>query len=818
MPGPRLLTVLTVILVAPASALAAPQQPSFDPDAAAPYFAGGAESARAVEAMRRFRVEDWPGAARLFDQALKEKALPHREQAAFLAALARFRAGDFLDAATRFDALPSSYKLLLDYHHLYAARAFFGARKFEEALSRARLVGRPDTRDAKDAKDATGARPARPSPLEPEARFLRAEALRSMALLAEAEREYKAYLDAYPKSWRETEARYRYAEMLDARGKVRWREAKAEYLAVYVHAPTTSWARDAAARLARQEPDALKLGAAARLERGMAFFDEMRNVESEAELRAALAAGGLDATQQCIASYNLAQSVFKQRDRPRAAALFDDAARLCDRGFKSEAATATGSHADTTIVDLHMKALYQGGRCHSAKGELDEALACFRRAEQEHPTHTFADDARLRQAECEESLAKKALTEKGASPDAGAAHLARAELLLGDLADKYPEGDIRGEAPFRLAFRALRDGKLDGARHWLELELARFPREEGWWEAGRTLYWLARVAAAQQKLDEAKTLYARAAREYPLSYYAMAALNRLRERWREDEKKLVAELARPTPTARDLEWQFAPRPLFGEAGFLRGVELARLGLGAEARRELGALGMKTPDKGTKVEGPEAEELLWASAVLYDRAGEYALSHAVPRYALTSYSRAWPVGDNRKRWLLSYPRGYGDLVVEHAGKNGQPAALEFAIIREESAFDPLTESFANAVGLTQLTADPAKRFAQGLPFTREALRDPVINVTIGARELGDLWKKSRAMPAFTIAGYNAGEGRVRKWLKATPPGTMLDEFIESIPFDETRGYTKRVLASYFAYHWLYDDGDPVPVLPAALPGW
>jgi soluble lytic murein transglycosylase len=121
-----------------------------------------------------------------------------------------------------------------------------------------------------------------------------------------------------------------------------------------------------------------------------------------------------------------------------------------------------------------------------------------------------------------------------------------------------------------------------------------------------------------------------------------------------------------------------------------------------------------------------------------------------------------------------------------------------------------------VGLTQLTQAPAKRFAQGLPFGREALRDPVINVTIGARELGDLWRRSKGNAALAIAGYNAGDGAVRRWLRAAPPGTVLDELIESIPYDETRGYTKRVLGSWFTYHWLYGgDGDPVPPLPQSL---
>ena len=67
----------------------------------------------------------------------------------------------------------------------------------------------------------------------------------------------------------------------------------------------------------------------------------------------------------------------------------------------------------------------------------------------------------------------------------------------------------------------------------------------------------------------------------------------------------------------------------------------------------------------------------------------------------------------------------------------------------------------------------------------------------------------------IAAYNAGEGAVGRWLRER--GHLpLDEFLEAIPYEETRGYTKRVLASYFVYSWLYSRGDPVPALAVATP--
>ena len=226
----------------------------------------------------------------------------------------------------------------------------------------------------------------------------------------------------------------------------------------------------------------------------------------------------------------------------------------------------------------------------------------------------------------------------------------------------------------------------------------------------------------------------------------------------------------------------SPRALFGEPAFRRGVELARLGLGAEAKRELALAGIDVPARrARRARRGEHEELLWLAAVLYDRAGEYALSHFIPRNILTTYERDWPQGDNRKRWLLSYPRGYEDLIEKNAALTGQPAALEFAIVREESAFDPLMESFANAVGLTQLTPPPAQRFANGLPHDSQALRDPAINVTIGARELGQLWSAFNGNAALAIAGYNAGEGAVNKWLRDPESVNLaLDEFVESHP--------------------------------------
>jgi soluble lytic murein transglycosylase len=108
---------------------------------------------------------------------------------------------------------------------------------------------------------------------------------------------------------------------------------------------------------------------------------------------------------------------------------------------------------------------------------------------------------------------------------------------------------------------------------------------------------------------------------------------------------------------------------------------------------------------------------------------------------------------------------------------------------------------------------AGRFAKW-PVTREALFDPDKNVEIGSHFLAFLLEHYDGAVPLVISGYNAGEGGVDRWLRER--GNLdLDEFIETIPFDETRGYTKRVLSSYLTYAWLYQSDKPVPQINFTL---
>jgi soluble lytic murein transglycosylase len=143
----------------------------------------------------------------------------------------------------------------------------------------------------------------------------------------------------------------------------------------------------------------------------------------------------------------------------------------------------------------------------------------------------------------------------------------------------------------------------------------------------------------------------------------------------------------------------------------------------------------------------------------------------------------------------------------------PIDLLQALMREESALDPRAVSPVGAIGLTQLMLPTAREIARQLRMPRPSRSDlmkSAVNIRIGARYLGQLIRKFDGSVPLAVAAYNAGGGAVSRWVEAR--GALdLDEFVEEIPYDETRGYVKRVLRSFAAYRLLYGAPDAAPLL-------
>lgn len=444
--------------------------------------------------------------------------------------------------------------------------------------------------------------------------------------------------------------------------------------------------------------------------------------------------------------------------------------------------------------DAIARALFLQGKYSDADKRYSRAVQSYAELERRFPTDRLADDARVRGA--------LSYLELGAE--------ARYTELLSTIADDYPAGDVVLDGVFHLASRRMQRGDWRGALTILERATtlpSENDRSRGQEYAGRERYFLAR--AHLETGDKAKALdeYERIVAEMPLSYYMLHAYARLLEL---DPARAKLARDRAISAAAQAPFIFERRPEFDQPGFTRALELLRQGDVDLAKHELDLLGLPSPDA--------APSLLWNVALVYARAGAAKLSHAVARGLLTDWLERWPAGGWAKAWELAFPRPYKDFVDREAKKNDVPEHLVYAIMREESAFEPEAVSPADAYGLMQLIEPTARHYGSpiGLPSDPASLKKPRINIAIGCRVLGKLLKTFSDNPLLAVPAYNAGPAAPRRWVKERP-GDDFDLWVELIPYGETRRYTKRVLASRAAYAFLYEPqyADAALRLPAKV---
>jgi soluble lytic murein transglycosylase len=149
--------------------------------------------------------------------------------------------------------------------------------------------------------------------------------------------------------------------------------------------------------------------------------------------------------------------------------------------------------------------------------------------------------------------------------------------------------------------------------------------------------------------------------------------------------------------------------------------------------------------------------------------------------------------------MYYPVKYRDAIRKYSQRNGIDPYFVMALILQESYFNPRAKSRVGATGLMQIMpATGAELGSQLHPlFSVRHLSDPDTNIEIGTFHLKHLMAIFNNNPQLVAASYNAGQGNVLKWRRGAPRKPM-DEFLESIPFAETRNYVKRVTLLRSAY--------------------
>ena len=355
-----------------------------------------------------------------------------------------------------------------------------------------------------------------------------------------------------------------------------------------------------------------------------------------------------------------------------------------------------------------------------------------------------------------------------------------AAKLFTKLATPRNAGAIRNESTWRLGWRAYRDGKYpEAVRHFDQLA-----GYEGDSIAGlRPRYWRARALEKQGDLAAAKEAFLLLASEYPLTYYG----------WRSRLRESQADDAGTELSVTDSE---QGEPL-DPAELLRIRILAQAGFSKQAGGEIARLSANATGVQDRLRIAE----------LYREAGHF---NAAQTWILSAYVRELPRGPAQGKealWSHAWPRAF-DAEVARATRRSKavPPNLVFAVMREESGYRPAVVSPSGARGLLQIMEETGIRLAaddgRAQPFDTELLFDPETNVALGTRYLGELKEQFDGRLAPAIASYNAGPSAVQGWVDASDADEQEDEWVESIPYEQTRNYVKRVLRSMNAYQSIY----------------
>jgi soluble lytic murein transglycosylase len=186
-----------------------------------------------------------------------------------------------------------------------------------------------------------------------------------------------------------------------------------------------------------------------------------------------------------------------------------------------------------------------------------------------------------------------------------------------------------------------------------------------------------------------------------------------------------------------------------------------------------------------------------------------------RPAINAMKRALPghlgaAGDQLpgEVWRILYPLDFGDEIRRTAAQEGVDPALVAALICQESTFDSGAVSPAGARGLMQVMPPTGRVLARslGLTLRKSTLHDPDVSVGLGTRYLREMLDRFGGRVERALAAYNAGPHRVESWT-AGRPDVSAEEFVEGIPFTETRNYVMTILAARETYRRLYGLGPP-----------
>jgi soluble lytic murein transglycosylase len=342
-----------------------------------------------------------------------------------------------------------------------------------------------------------------------------------------------------------------------------------------------------------------------------------------------------------------------------------------------------------------------------------------------------------------------------------------------------PAQNLAGQAQMRLGQIFLSQGRDEEAARVYGEYLESFPEGRRWDEAA---FWAGRTLLSGAKVEEGEAVLLELRRRFPLSFYSVLSGSLL-------GLPFAPEVPDPGPRPE------VPPEILAGLGRIDALLDSDLSEGVDWEFRRLADTIRTMEEGVD----EKPILLWLALEMNAR--------GLTREGI---NLGWEIYRSRGEWdrrLLAavYPFPYREMVLREAGERGLDPFLVAGLIRQESAFWKEARSRADARGLMQVLP------ATGLELARargprgfdpdDHLFLPEINLHLGVAFFSDLRRRFGEDLSILLSAYNAGPTRARRW-RAYPEAGDLPRFVERIPFAETRGYVKSVLANREIYAWLY----------------
>jgi len=358
-----------------------------------------------------------------------------------------------------------------------------------------------------------------------------------------------------------------------------------------------------------------------------------------------------------------------------------------------------------------------------------------------------------------------------------------------EIHERFPDSSKAAYAHWKCAWLTYRQNRPEEAKKYFDQQIGFYPGSN---EVPNAIYWRGRMAEDDKNYGLARAYYLKLSDRYRNYYYGVAARKRLATL--PDEPAVTVASLQRIPGLTKIEPEaLETSPPADDLHYNRSRLLENAGAVDLAVRELQA---------GSSSGPSWEMV--EVARMYTAAGEYYRALQALKKAITGYFAMDTTALPQPYWEGLFPRPYWDALRRYSEENGLDPYLVASLIRQESEFNPGVVSHANAYGLMQLLPKTGKGTAKqvGLPnYKTESLLDPTINIELGTKYFREMVDHFGGQVEYALAAYNAGSSRVEDW-RSSGNYRDIEEFVESIPFTETREYVQAIVRNAEVYKRVY----------------